>query len=145
MSMVYTALTNKAMILAYEAHKDQKDKAGIPYIFHPIHLAEQMHDEISTCVALLHDVVEDTDVTIEHLEQMFPAEVVEAVRLLTRSKEQTYIDYIARVKQNRIATEVKLADLAHNMDESRIPQSKDREKIVSRLSRYKKAKAFLEA
>lgn len=144
MSMIYTALTNKAMILAYEAHKGQKDKAGIPYIFHPIHLAEQMHDEISTCVALLHDVVEDTDMTIAQLEQMFPAEVIEAVKLLTRSKEQTYMDYIKCVKQNSIATEVKLADLTHNMDETRIPQSEDREKIVSRLSRYKKAKAFLE-
>lgn len=144
MSMIYTALTNKAMILAYEAHKDQKDKAGIPYIFHPIHLAEQMHDEISTCVALLHDVVEDTDMTIAQLEQMFPAEVIEAVKLLTRSKEQTYMDYIKCVKQNSIATEVKLADLTHNMDETRIPPSEDREKIVSRLSRYKKAKAFLE-
>lgn len=144
MSMIYTALTNKAMILADEAHKYQKDKAGIPYIFHPIHLAEQMHDEISTCVALLHDVVEDTDMTIAQLEQMFPAEVIEAVKLLTRSKEQTYMDYIKCVKQNSIATEVKLADLTHNMDETRIPQSEDREKIVSRLSRYKKAKAFLE-
>ena len=63
--MIYTELTKKALRLAYEAHTGQEDKAGIPYICHPLHLAEQMNDEISTCVALLHDVVEDTDWTLE--------------------------------------------------------------------------------
>ena len=58
--MIYTALTNKALRLAYAAHHGQTDKCGQPYIFHPYHLAEQMPDEISACVALLHDVVEDT-------------------------------------------------------------------------------------
>ena len=63
--MIYTVLTNKAIQIAYEAHQGQVDKAGLPYIFHPFHLAEQMTDEISTCVALLHDVAEDTDVSLE--------------------------------------------------------------------------------
>lgn len=70
--MIYTELTNKAIKLAYQAHEGQLDKAGMPYILHPIHLAEQMDDEISTCVAILHDVVEDTDVTFEDLEKEFP-------------------------------------------------------------------------
>ena len=70
--MIYTELTIKAMNLAYSAHHGQFDKGGVPYIFHPIHLAECMDDEISTCVALLHDTVEDTDVTLEQLEKEFP-------------------------------------------------------------------------
>ena len=68
--MIYTPLTKKAMRIAFEAHKDQFDKSGIPYIYHPIHLAEQMNDEVTTCVALLHDVVEDTDYTLEDLTEM---------------------------------------------------------------------------
>lgn len=144
MSMVYTTLTNKAMILAYEAHQGQKDKAGVPYIFHPIHLAEQMPDESSVCVALLHDVVEDTHVTLEDLEQQFPPEVTEAVRLLTRGRGQTYMEYIQCLKQNPLAVKVKLADLVHNMDASRIPLDEDEKSKLQRISWYQKAKAFLE-
>ena len=81
--MIYTALTNRAMRIAYEAHAGQVDKCGTPYVFHPYHLAEQMPDEITTCVALLHDVVEDTPVTFEDLEREFPPEVTDALRLLT--------------------------------------------------------------
>ena len=66
--MIYTDETKKAMRIAYDSHKDQVDISGIPYIFHPIHLAEQMTDEVATCVALLHDVVEDTPMTFEELE-----------------------------------------------------------------------------
>lgn len=67
--MIYTTLTNKALRLAYAAHHGQTDKSGQPYIFHPYHLAEQMTDEVSICVALLHDVVEDTDLTFADLER----------------------------------------------------------------------------
>ena len=74
--MIYTPLTNKAQRIAYDAHQGQTDKSGQPYIFHPYHLAEQMTDEVSVCVALLHDVVEDTAVTFEELEREFPPEVV---------------------------------------------------------------------
>ena len=87
--MIYTPLTIKAMKFAYDAHHGQLDYNGIPYIFHPLHLAEQMEDEISCCVALLHDVVEDTAVTFEELEQEFPVEVVEVVRLLTHDDCRT--------------------------------------------------------
>lgn len=85
--MIYTHLTNEAMKLAYAAHHGQVDKGGIPYIFHPFHLAEQMQDEYTTCVALLHDIVEDTDVTPEELAKTFPKEVVDAVVLMTHKKE----------------------------------------------------------
>ena len=92
--MIYTPMTNRAMRLAYEAHLGQKDKSGQPYIFHPYHLAEQMKDEVSVCVALLHDVVEDTSVTLMELQEQFPEEVTEAVRLLTRREDTDYFDYI---------------------------------------------------
>ena len=77
--MIYTPLTVKAARIAYEAHHGQFDVCGMPYVFHPFHVAEQMTDEYTTCVALLHDVVEDTDVTFEDLEGEFPEEVLEAL------------------------------------------------------------------
>ena len=119
--MLYTKLTTEAMKIAYEAHHGQVDKGGLPYILHPIHLAEQMEDEYSTCVALLHDVVEDTNVTLEDLKKIFPQPVIEAVALMTHAKEEPYLEYVARVKTNPIAKAVKLADIAHNSDQSRIP------------------------
>ena len=85
--MIYTPLTNEAMRIAYRAHQGQTDYNGIPYIFHPIHLAEAKDDEISCCVALLHDVVEDTDVTLAQLEEIFPKEVTDAVALMTHNKD----------------------------------------------------------
>jgi (p)ppGpp synthase/HD superfamily hydrolase len=142
--MIYTALTCEAMKLAYAAHHGQVDKSGIPYIFHPIHLAEQMQDEYTTCVALLHDVVEDTDVTLEELAKVFPPEVVEAVRLMTHGKDEPYLDYVRRVKENPIAKVVKLADLRHNSDESRMPDV-NTEKLLYYRKKYAAAFAVLES
>ena len=121
--MIYTTLTNKAMKLAYRAHHGQVDKCGIPYIFHPIHLAEAMDDEISCCVALLHDVVEDTDVTLEDLKAIFPTEVTDAIALMTHREDTDYFEYVRAIKQNPIARKVKLADLAHNSDQTRCVDS----------------------
>lgn len=67
--MIYTPLTKKALKISFAAHKDQVDKGGMPYVYHPFHLAEQMKDEYTTCVALLHDVVEDTHITVEYLKE----------------------------------------------------------------------------
>ena len=138
--MIYTELTMKAMVLAYNAHHGQFDKGGVPYIFHPIHLAEQMDDEISTCVALLHDTVEDTDVTLEELAERFPREIVEAVDLLTHRDGVDYFDYIRAIKANPIAVKVKLADLAHNGDPKRICNKGNQEK---RRIKYTAAGAIL--
>ena len=117
--MIYTKLTKKAMNIAYKAHHGQKDKGGFPYINHPLHLAEQMDDEYSTCVALLHDVVEDSDITLNDLSKIFPYEIINAVSLLTKRDGEMYSDYIGRIKKNPIATKVKLADVVHNMDKTR--------------------------
>ena len=94
--MIYTELTKKAMKLAYRAHCGQADKSGVPYIYHPIHLAEQMTDEYSNVVALLHDVVEDTSVTFDDLEREgYPEEVLSALKLLTHDEAVPYLDYVA--------------------------------------------------
>ena len=138
--MIYTELTMKAMNLAYNAHHGQFDKGGVPYIFHPIHLAESMDDEISTCVALLHDTVEDTDVTLEQLAAEFPKEVVDAVALLTHGEDVAYFDYVRAIKQNPIAVKVKLADLAHNSDPNRISNQGSAEK---RNAKYAAARKIL--
>lgn len=117
--MIYTELTNKALRIAYDAHAGQLDKCGTPYIAHPLHVAEQMDDETSTCVALLHDVVEDSDVTLDDLARDFPPEVIEGVRLMTHESGVDYLDYVRAIKGNAVAKKVKLADLAHNSDETR--------------------------
>lgn len=139
--MIYTPLTNKAMKLAYTAHEGQMDKCGQPYIFHPYHLAEQMDDEISTCVALLHDVVEDTDVTLDDLEKQFPPEVVKGVRLLTHDPAVDYFDYVRAIKGHPVAQKVKLADLAHNSDESRFAGIEDATEALLSRRRQKYARA----
>ena len=119
--MIYTPMTKKALKLCFEAHKEQADKSGIPYVFHPFHLAEQMTDEQTTAVALLHDVVEDTDYTVEDLRTMgFSEEVLAAIRLMTHDPEVPYMDYVALIKTNPIARAVKLADLKHNSDQTRL-------------------------
>ena len=140
--MIYTELTIKAMVLAYHAHHGQFDKGGVPYIFHPIHLAEEMDDEISTCVALLHDTVEDTAVTLEDLSKEFPAEVVSAVSLLTHGEDVDYFDYVRAIKEDPIAVKVKLADLRHNGDPKRICNQGNQER---RREKYAAARAILES
>lgn len=140
--MIYTPLTNRAMRIAYDAHLGQTDKAGAPYVFHPFHLAEQMTDELSVCAALLHDVVEDTDVTAEALAAEFPPAVVEAVRLLTHEKGTDYLAYVRALKGNPIARAVKLADLAHNADESRWPDASAEQRAYFR-EKYRRAREVL--
>ena len=119
--MIYTALTKKALRICFYAHKDQVDKTNMPYVFHPFHLAESMDDEISTCVALLHDVVEDTNITFNDLEKEgFSEEVIGALKLLTHDLDVPYMDYVRKIKENPVAAKVKLADLKHNSDLTRL-------------------------
>ena len=141
--MIYTEQTVKALRLCYEAHKGQYDKSGVPYVFHPLHLAEQMDDEDSIVAALLHDVVEDTDYSLEDLRRMgFPPRALEAVALLTHDPAEPYLDYVARVKTNPLAKAVKLADLRHNSDLSRIDRVTRRD--LDRVEKYAAAIRLLE-
>lgn len=136
--MIYTDLTKKAMRICFAAHQNQVDKSGLPYVFHPFHVAEQMDDEYSICVALLHDVVEDSEVTIESLEACgFPEEIVDAVDILTHNKRMPYMDYIRMVKCNELARKVKIEDLRHNSDLRRLDHFTD--KTFERIARYNNA------
>ena len=136
--MIYTPLTKKAIKLCFDTHKDQVDKSGMPYVFHPFHLAEQMDDEMSTVCALLHDVVEDSEMTFDGLSDMgFPSEVIEVLRLLTHEDEVPYMDYVREIKNNPVARKVKLADLKHNSDSTRVDQVDDR--MLRRWEKYREA------
>ncbi|MBO4220475.1 MAG: hypothetical protein J5933_06090 [Clostridia bacterium] len=118
--MIYTELTKKALKLSFEAHREQTDKSGMPYVYHPFHVAEQMDTEVKTAVALLHDVVEDTDYSLDDIRSLgFPDEVTEALELLTHDDSVPYMEYVGSVSKNPVARAVKLADLRHNSDLSR--------------------------
>ena len=137
-NMIYTLMTKKALKICFEIHKNQVDKSGLPYVFHPFHLAEQMDDEISVCCALLHDVVEDSDMTLRDLRAMgFPEEVVEVLSLLTHDKSVPYMDYINEIKKNPVAVKVKLADLKHNSDPTRVDAAD--ESMLGRWAKYAEA------
>lgn len=141
--MIYTEQTKKALKLCFDAHKDQIDKSGMPYVFHPFHLAEQMTDEDTTIVALLHDLIEDTPYTSESLKEMgFSDSVIEAIETMTHDPTVPYLAYIKTIKRNRIASVVKKADLIHNSDLSRL-ESID-EKALKRAEKYKAALALLQ-
>ena len=139
--MINTKMTREAMKIAYNAHYNQFDRAGVPYIYHPIHLAENMDSEIACVVALLHDVVEDTDITMEELEKTFPREVIEILKLLTHDKKVDYMEYIKRIKENEIARKVKIEDILHNADETRWDSITEED--IIRREKYKKALEFL--
>ena len=142
--MLYTDLTKKAMRLCFAAHAGQLDKGGVPYVFHPFHVAEQMEDELSTVVALLHDVVEDTDYTLEDLARMgFPEWALSALKLLTHDKRVPYLDYVAAIRHDPIARAVKQADLRHNSDLSRLTDPDA--SALARVEKYRRAIALLEA
>ena len=141
--MIYTPVTKKALKLCFEAHKEQVDKSGMPYVFHPFHLAEQMQTEEATVVALLHDVVEDTDYTIEDLKSLgFGKTITDAIALMTHADGVAYMDYVREIKNNPIAKAVKLADLKHNSDLTRLDVVDD--SMLNRREKYLKAIKLLE-
>lgn len=115
----------------------------MPYVFHPFHLAEQMQTEETTVVALLHDVVEDTEYTLADLEKMgFGKSIIDAIALMTHAKGVDYMDYVRAIKSNPVAKAVKLADLRHNSELSRLDAVD--EKALERVEKYRKAMALLE-
>ena len=142
MNTTEQSMVDLALSIATQAHEGQLDKAGVDYIEHPIYVASQVDTEEEKAVALLHDVIEDSPVSAEELLQAgLPETVVTAVQVLTKKKEQDYQTYLETVKKNPLARVVKLADLKHNSDLSRLSSitEKDRE----RLKKYKKAIDFL--
>ena len=140
--MINTKLTRLASKIAYKAHEGQTDKAGVPYIFHPIHIAEQMDSEESCVVALLHDVIEDSDITLEILNKYFNDDIITALRVLTKKENDDYLMYIKRVKTNKLATKVKIKDLEHNRDLTRLDEVTDKDR--KRSMKYWEAIRYLE-
>ena len=141
--MIYTPMTKIALKLCFEAHKDQIDKSGIPYVFHPFHLAEQMADENTTIVALLHDVIEDTEYTLDDLRKFgFAEDVLSAISLMTHADDVPYMECVLKIKTNPIAKAVKLADLKHNSDMSRLDRITPTDE--ERAKKYKQAIELLE-
>ena len=131
-------MLEKAILIATNAHKGQLDKGGSPYILHPLRLMFAMHNETEKICAVLHDVIEDTEITLDHLRnEGFSEEVLSVLDALTRRGTETYDEFIGRIIKNKIASNIKLADLRDNMDLSRInnPTQKDYE----RIEKYHKA------
>ena len=142
MNTAEQSMIDLALSIARKAHERQLDKAGVDYIEHPIYVASQVDTEEEKAVALLHDVIEDSPVSAEGLLQAgLPETVVTAVQVLTKKKEQDYQTYLETVKKNPLARVVKLADLKHNSDLSRLSSITEKDK--ERLKKYKKAIDFL--
>lgn len=137
-------LLELAIEVATQAHKGQLDKGGNPYILHPQAVAAALDSTENKIVAYLHDVVEDTEITLEDLKEMgFTYRIVNSIRILTKSKDISYEDYLKSVKKDSNAWRVKMADIKHNMDISRIPEPTAKD--FARIEKYKKALAFLES
>ena len=130
-----------ALQIAQKAHAGQVDKAGKDYILHPMTVASYMDTDIEKTIAYLHDVLEDSDVTVDALRKIFPNEIVDTLITLTHRKDESYFEYIQRVSKSKLAKMVKVADLLHNLDITRIkePTKQDYE----RLEKYKKAILYL--
>lgn len=137
-----TDIVKAADEYAARKHEGQVDKAGVPYINHPRAVAAKLDSDVEKAVALLHDTVEDTDATVEEIKEVFGEEIADAVEVLTHPKDEPYMDYIRRIWTNRLARDVKLADLEHNMDLSRL-KGKVTEKDLERVEKYKKARQIL--
>ena len=135
-------MANIALEIAISAHKGQKDLGGIDYIEHPKAVANLLETDEEKTIGYLHDVLEDTSITEEDLVTMgISSEIVSAIKVLTKKRGEPYTEYIERVKENELARKVKIADLQHNMDLSRIPNPTKRD--FERLEKYKKALMYL--
>ena len=138
----YASLLSKAIIIATKAHGGAIDKGGNPYILHPIAVAHRVENLEEKIVALLHDTIEDTDVTEEYLRELgFPELIISGVISVTRMKDETYMEFCIRSSLHPIGKKVKIADLLENMDKRRLknPTKEDIEHFESRCVRYQKA------
>ena len=132
----------KAFFLCIIKHWKQKDKAGKRYIWHPIRVMLNVEGYNEKIVALLHDIVEDTEVTIPDLKNLkFSKEVIEAIDVITKKKDQEYFSYLKSIKDNSIAKKVKIEDLKHNSDLKRLRFVT--QKDMDRFIKYKKALDYL--
>jgi len=135
-------LLEKAISIAMLAHKGKIDKGGSPYILHPLRVMFSMETTEEQIVAALHDVVEDSIITIQDLKEgKFPGKILQAVDLLSRKEYQSYEDYILAIKKNPLANKVKQADLKDNMKKERLKKFTETDKL--RIKKYKAAYKLL--
>ncbi|MBV9282862.1 MAG: GTP pyrophosphokinase [Chloroflexi bacterium] len=140
--MSYGATLEDAILLAIQAHRGQVEKAGQPYCLHLLRVMLRLDSELERMAGVLHDIVEDTPYTLADLRQMgYPAAVVEALDCLMRRDGETYDEFLERIKTDRLARRVKIADLEDNMDLRRLPRLVDAD--VARMNRYRSAWADL--
>jgi (p)ppGpp synthase/HD superfamily hydrolase len=136
------SLLEKAIAIAVEAHRGQKDRAGAPYILHPLRVMARVQSEPEKIVAILHDVVEDTDWTLERLKQQgFSDDILQAIDCVTKREGEPYDDFVKRSAPNPLARRVKLADLEDNMDIRRLNEVAPKD--LERLNKYRKAWEYL--
>lgn len=134
---------SKAIRLAVRAHDGQLDKAGMPYILHPLRVMESVKSIDHKIVAVLHDIVEDTGVTLHHIHEEFGAEVADAIDAITKRDGEKYEQYLERVKSNKIAKEVKLADMADNSKPERLKHLPADTQLYL-VKKYTKARIYLD-
>lgn len=138
--MLYTPKIIECLRFVEELHHEQYDKIGAPYILHPVFVADQMDTEDETIVALLHDVVEDTPITLDDLrDKGYSDEIIVAIDALTRRTGETYSAYIERLSNSKLARRVKIADLRHNLQPERVAMFGN----TSLVKRYQKALRML--
>jgi (p)ppGpp synthase/HD superfamily hydrolase len=133
----------RAIKIATTAHTGQVDKAGEPYILHPLRVMLTVFAPDERIVAVLHDVIEDSEITSKDLlAEGFSTRIVEAVVALSKSRDESYDQYIEGVALNPLARTIKLADLEDNSDLSRIPNPTERD--YERLEKYRRTRTFIE-
>lgn len=137
-------LLNEAIEVACRAHSLTVDKQGQPYILHPLRVMMQFEDEVERIVAVLHDVVEDSGWKLEDLSYIFPEPIIEALDALTHRDNESYEDYLLRVKANPLALRVKLADIKDNTSRLKALFEVDPKAAVRLDTKYTKARAFLQ-
>lgn len=143
MKLTLDQMIEKAAVVATRAHAGQLRKDGTPYIAHPVCVAIKVEGKLAGTVALLHDVVEDTELTLDDLREMgFWENVIQAVDALTKRKGEKYADFILRCKMDPIARAVKIADIEHNLSDQSALEPDDAEFLTKR---YTKALAVLDA
>lgn len=131
-------LIEKSLQIALRAYSGKTDKAGREYILHPLRVMAKMHTEFEMSAALLHDVIEDSEITAEQLlAEGIPAEVVEAVQFLSKNEGEEYQDFVIRAKKNKLAAKVKIADIEDNIDVLRLQSLDDYD--LARIKKYHSA------
>ena len=136
-------LIEKSLHIALRAYAGKTDKAGCEYILHPLRVMAKMKTDLEMSAALLHDVIEDSDITAEQLlVEGIPAEVVEAIQSLSKNENEDYPDFVARAKKNKIAAKVKIADIEDNIDVLRLSSLDETD--LARIKKYHSAWRFLQ-